>query len=209
MQFHHKISLKTYLTDILVQNAPVIYTLKPASIFTVQNESLPALIRLFQHSEISLYPLFSDSGRTTLLFYRDTALQSYLRTPACTDLLLSYGYCSSSLRTSLQRLRQRFQDFRLKRSAFPHELGLFLGYPIWDVLGFIKHNGKNELYTSHWKVYDHLEEALQLFSRFDQAMKNIEIQIAQGTPLRQLIMFCSQSQLLTLSSSETSASIAV
>lgn len=39
---------------------------------------------------------------------------------------------------------------------FPHEMGILLGYPVEDVEGFIINNGKNELYTGYWKVYDNL-----------------------------------------------------
>ena len=36
-----------------------------------------------------------------------------------------------------------------EKGAFPHEIGLLLGYPVEDVLGFIRHQGKNYLYTGY------------------------------------------------------------
>lgn len=35
---------------------------------------------------------------------------------------------------------------------FPHEIGLFLGYPSEDVSGFIKHGAKNSKCVGTWKV---------------------------------------------------------
>ena len=36
-----------------------------------------------------------------------------------------------------------------EKGAFPHEIGLLLGYPVEDVLGFIRYQGKNYLYTGY------------------------------------------------------------
>ncbi len=32
---------------------------------------------------------------------------------------------------------------------FPHEMGLLLGYPVEDVVGFMENNGKNYLYSGY------------------------------------------------------------
>lgn len=37
--------------------------------------------------------------------------------------------------------------------GFPHEIGLFLGYPIDDVISFIENKGKNFKCCGCWKVY--------------------------------------------------------
>lgn len=39
---------------------------------------------------------------------------------------------------------------------FPHEMGLLLGYPIEDVVGFMEHSGKEYLYSGYWKVYENV-----------------------------------------------------
>ena len=42
---------------------------------------------------------------------------------------------------------------KLHSPEFPNEIGIFLGYPLKDVLGFMGY-GKNELYTTRfWKIY--------------------------------------------------------
>ncbi len=48
--------------------------------------------------------------------------------------------------------RKTFENFALPRQ-FPHEIGLFLGYPPEDVCGYIRNKGKCQKCTGHWQVY--------------------------------------------------------
>ncbi len=50
--------------------------------------------------------------------------------------------------------------------AFPHEIGLFLGYPIDDVVAFIAHKGRDCLCCGCWKCYTDAEAAQKAFCRF-------------------------------------------
>ena len=50
-----------------------------------------------------------------------------------------------------------------KRMTFPHEVGLFLGYPPEDVQGFIEHRGQCFACSGYWKVYANEEETRRLF----------------------------------------------
>jgi hypothetical protein len=63
-------------------------------------------------------------------------------------------------------LRGRFQECV---SEFPHEIGLFLGYPADDVEAFIKYEGKNYASSRYWKVYHNIEEANEIFRRIEEA----------------------------------------
>ena len=49
---------------------------------------------------------------------------------------------------------------------FPHEIGLFLGYPPKDVIAFIRNEGRNSKCTGCWKVYYDEKEAKQTFAKF-------------------------------------------
>ena len=49
---------------------------------------------------------------------------------------------------------------------FPHEIGLFLGYPVEDVHGFIVNGGKNFCCSGCWKVYCNQCEKEKLFRRY-------------------------------------------
>ena len=53
--------------------------------------------------------------------------------------LKNYGYHNFSVRDAIGQLQARFEQ-----SEFPHEIGLFLGYPLGDVVGFIQNAGKKQ-----------------------------------------------------------------
>lgn len=75
-----------------------------------------------------------------------------------------WGYECSDADGAIERLRERLA---LQR-GFPHEIGMFLGYPVEDVKGFIKHNGRNSKCVGCWKVYCNQCEAERAFARFNK-----------------------------------------
>lgn len=76
------------------------------------------------------------------------------------------------LNSILTHLRERFQCAYGRRKEFPHEIGVFLGYPMEDVIGFIENNDKNCLCTGYWKVYSNPERAKNLFRYYDEARES-------------------------------------
>ena len=56
-----------------------------------------------------------------------------------------------------------------KKDIFPHEVGVFLGYPLCDIQGFIKSQGDAYLFSGYWKIYDNLNQTLLKFADFDRA----------------------------------------
>ena len=56
---------------------------------------------------------------------------------------------------------------RLEGEEFPHEIGLFLGYPPEDVEGFCRYQGQNYKLCGRWKVYGDREAACRRFQRYD------------------------------------------
>ena len=55
---------------------------------------------------------------------------------------------------------------RLEGREFPHEVGLFLGYPPEDVEGFRLHRGRGCKLCGCWKVYSDVERARRCFRRY-------------------------------------------
>jgi hypothetical protein len=66
------------------------------------------------------------------------------------------GYCIARLK-------------RLFRQGCPHEVGIFLGYPLADVDAFIQNKGRNYLLNGYWKVYSDVPGAEKLFHSYNQA----------------------------------------
>ncbi|MDR0758852.1 MAG: DUF3793 family protein [Treponema sp.] len=69
----------------------------------------------------------------------------------------------------LDRLKEQFTS-----SQFPHEVGIFLGYPADDVLGFVEHNGQNYKLCGYWKVYGDVERAKACFRQYDECRERIQ-----------------------------------
>ena len=56
---------------------------------------------------------------------------------------------STEIKYALSRLKSRIGE----NNEFPHEIGIFLDYPLGDVIGFIVNQGRNFKCAGCWKVY--------------------------------------------------------
>lgn len=79
--------------------------------------------------------------------------------------------------------------YKLKKSeTFPHEIGLFLGYPPEDVQGFILNCGKNYKCVGDWKVYGDEKEAKKLFLEFKSCRIKYCRYLKKGISLEKLVV---------------------
>ena len=60
-----------------------------------------------------------------------------------------------------------------KDSEFPHEIGLFLGYPAEDVKGFIENKAASSKCSGCWKVYGDEQTAMNLFEEYKEVYRNL------------------------------------
>lgn len=105
--------------------------------------------------------LFFRKNTALIYVYRPSRLARCLKEPEAQELLSRYGYVDAGMSDSLEHLRERFWE----SSGFPHEIGIFLGYPAYDVRQFIENNGRNYLCCGTWKVYSQEEKARCFFAR--------------------------------------------
>lgn len=82
-------------------------------------------------------------------------------------LLKKLGYVKFDLKSCLIHLLGRFQNY----DDFPHEVGLFLGYPPVDVCGFIENHSNGQKCTGTWKVYGDEESAKKTFEKYRKCKK--------------------------------------
>lgn len=71
-------------------------------------------------------------------------------------------------------------------SDFPHEIGLFLGYPPEDVQGFIEQKACNSKCTGYWKVYGDQKKAERIFDRYNKCTACFLANWQRGVSLEQL-----------------------
>ncbi len=146
-------------------------SLKTASLFTVNFNNVQDLYACisswnekFYFSGIKITLLHKANKRALIYVYRESMLKNDIRNLHAKNILHKYGYTNLSTKTAINKLAKRFKA----NNTFPHEIGLFLGYPPKDVEGFICNGGKNCSLCKYWKVYTDTECAMQKFARYDK-----------------------------------------
>lgn len=111
--------------------------------------------------------VLSETDTSVLLYvYRRNRLEKDLENPETQELLRTFGYKNNGADGYIAHLRERIAE----NPCFPHEIGLFLGYPVEDVRGFIEHKGKDFKCMGYWKVYCNECEAKKTFARYKKCI---------------------------------------
>ncbi|MGN1119064.1 MAG: DUF3793 family protein [Oscillospiraceae bacterium] len=123
-------------------------------------------------------------GRVLLLVYNESLLAKRLSDSEVRRLLKRFGYGgNSTTEECLDRLSQRIQ----RSGEFPHEIGLFLDYPVEDVVGFIRNKGGNYKLCGCWKVYGSEESARRTFANYDKCRKYLCNKLNEGADIYQAL----------------------
>ena len=96
--------------------------------------------------------------------YRPLRLAADLCKPGVAEFLAGCGYQSLAPNEALARLSERL----CSQEGFPHEIGLFLSYPLGDVQGFIENGGAHYKCSGCWKVYCNECETAKLFAKYQK-----------------------------------------
>lgn len=175
---------------LVAHGSPTLARLKLGSLFTVScaggnfDGELAQLNAILGPKGLVLTKLRERSGRALMYVYRTSELERSLACPMVQGFLKECGYDSFELEAVLSHLRKRLTA----SEEFPHEIGVFLGYPLADVIGFIQNEGRDCLCCGCWKVYSNECEALRTFARLRKCKEVYGRLFAQGCPLSQLTM---------------------
>ena len=161
--------------QLALHGAATLAGIKPASLICLSSAQMKRLSSQLKEYQvcfackgISLEVLSHKAERVLLLVYRQSELEALLARPQSRRLLEEQGYsCTSTLSACLQGLRQRLVTV----TGFPHEIGLFLGYPLADVYGFIENHGENFKVCGYWKVYADTDEAKKIFEEYSECSR--------------------------------------
>lgn len=113
---------------------------------------------------ITLLLLYKRRNKALIYVFRKNRLQADLNQPGVGRFLKKYGYEHMGVDYALEMLKKRLEE----EESFPHEIGIFLGYPLGDVIGFIRNGGKNCKCLGCWKVYCNECEAVKTFARYQR-----------------------------------------
>lgn len=155
----------------LIENcAPTLASLKTANLFRYTydteeelQESVEKWNDQFAPKGVSVEILYRTKEWALVYVYRRMALERDLHRDGTEQLLEQCGYGHAvTVETAIPHLKTRLKA----NDGFPHEIGLFLGYPLEDVIGFIRNRGHNSKCTGYWKVYGDATEAVRTFAKF-------------------------------------------
>ena len=124
-------------------------------------------------------------GEYLLCLYRRRDLAAVLEQPEHRRFLRGMGYAPwTGARDCLRQLAARL----CLSADFPHEVGVFLGYPLEDVEGFIRNKGQGYTCCGHWKSYGDPAEARRRFAGYRACTETYRRRYDGGTPITQLIV---------------------
>lgn len=173
------------------QCAPTLAGIKPGSIFCFQNSSLEVSRQKVCQWNERLTPLGlsvqilverPNSGSVIVYVYRRRHLEQLLADHAYQEFLQNTGYIDADLDGRLEQLSRRLKT----QLDFPQEIGVFLGYPLRDVIGFIENRGRNFTCCGFWKSYGDPEEMQVCFDCYRECIQSYVAMFEQGVPLEAL-----------------------
>ena len=172
--------------ELIVRHcAPTLANLKTGSLFVCPItdrpsffSSLRSLNELLVPKGLRALPMRIREHSALVYLYRPSRLKKDLEDPAAIKILQDHGY--SCYGKCLPKLIERVRA----SEEFPHEIGLFLGYPPEDVQGFLDHRPCK--CSGCWKVYGDENKAKKTFDLYKKCERVYCQQLARGIDIKRL-----------------------
>lgn len=151
-------------------SAPCLCGVKPASLFSMNGDFLLNNREVFLYwrdsfskSKRFFVVIKKDEKRFLVFVYDKKLLQEVCKKTKNIEYLKSKGYpVEKGFNSILSELVKRLAH----QKDFPHETGLFLGYPLEDVTGFETKSARDCVYSGFWKVYGDMQTAVDLMHKY-------------------------------------------
>lgn len=172
-----------YLLLVIITNcAPTLKKRKTASLINFSNNIRLLNVLWEQYKDkvrkkldIDFFELKKDKNSTIVLFYDDEMLELSIKDRENIKFLERFGYRSHmNVYECLCLLSERYKNM------CPHEIGVFLGYPIEDVIAFVDCPDMKCKLIGYWKVYYNEERAKAIFNAYDLIKQNVTELILKG-----------------------------
>ena len=182
---------RTFEAVLVRQCAPTLAGLKPGSIFCFNHSPLEVSRQKVCQWNKQLAPfgltvqiLLERPGSSSVIVfvYRHDRLEQMLSDDAYQSFLAEAGYARTNLDGLLEQLSYRLRT----QPEFPHEIGVFLGYPLRDVIGFIENHGRNFTCCGFWKSYGDPAEMQVCFACYRRCIQTYVAMFEQGIPIERL-----------------------
>ena len=186
---------RNFETVMIEQCAPVLAGLKPAGLFRYETRDCADLARRVcswneqlngKGLRVRVMKGCARTHRFLIYVYREAQLSAVLADRAVQEFLRQEGYQLPAEQEQTGALLNQLSRRLCCQAEFPHEIGVFLGYPLPDVVGFIENRGQNFTCCGCWKSYGEPAAARR---RFDQLSKCTAVYLRlfhSGTPIARL-----------------------
>ncbi len=169
--------------------SPTLAGLKTANMFNYSykdeaelRESIRTVNVMLKDKGVRMIPLRVSNGRALIYVYRPKKLENDLKSPLSGAILASCGYDGGSVPKLIKGLIDRLGG----EEDFPHEIGLFLGYPPEDVRCFMCDRNSGCRCVGCWKAYTNEKEAEKTFARFKKCTDVYCRKLIEGFSLSRL-----------------------
>lgn len=179
-----KMEERECIEKFLIYNASLVISgVKPSATITIKkgNENLYDKwikygISFLKEIDIQYINLRECSNALIILIYSEEKLSNYIFKEENKRFLRQLGYSEENdMREYLEILKRRYKEFNC-----PHELGIFLGFPLNDVKDFMNCKDKKCLSCGYWLVYNNLQESQEIFSKYDKVKAHTVNYILSG-----------------------------
>ncbi len=186
--------LASYLA---LETAEVIAGVKPANLISVPNRTHSCGSNPYTYwkkwgrevtkvAQLESYTLKDRGNSVLVLLYREDVLAELLATPAARAMLRRAGYSGQmGISELLDTLAQRMGS-----GTFPHEIGIFLGYPLKDVAGFMGLARIPFTCQGPWKIFGDPGASLKLADTFRWCRKQMADDLAHCSSPFECFEYC-------------------
>ncbi len=169
--------------------SPTLAGIKAGSMFSVSvtddtdiNTEIREVNKALKGKGLRVIPLKKTNKYALIYLYRPTHLKRDLNDPHALSILKKRGYKPQDPEHCIVQLVRHLKSDK----SFPHEIGLFLGYPPSDVECFMKHPCEGVKCCGCWKAYSEPEKAQKMFIRFKKCKEAFREMNKNGKSLAQL-----------------------
>ena len=176
--------------EIIIEHcSPTLAGIKTGSMFSVKvtddtdiKNDVRELNRILREKGLRVI-LLKETGTYALIYiYRPDYLKKDLNDPMALSILKRKGYEPKNPEYCIARLIGYLKN----DSSFPHEIGLFLGYPPSDVECFMKNPCKGVKFCGCWKAYSEPDKAKMIFEKYKRCTESYIEMNKKGRSLAQL-----------------------
>ncbi|NLO89228.1 MAG: DUF3793 family protein [Clostridia bacterium] len=176
-----KKSLKNLKGDALrfekwffLSSSKVLFSDKPAELVLFKenpfkislNVQLKRARSLGLHWGLGIFEVYRDNRGVRVIIYNHSRVNGVLKKIKNTPLFINLGYAGNlTAEQFFGKLKEKWE----KTGKIPHEIAVVFGYPLKDVVGYLKMTPLKYRGTYGWKMYGDLEQSMKIKRKYDRA----------------------------------------